>query len=45
MKLKYYLLLLFTLSLLVSLAILFVPGLAESIESWLLGFLSRNAAV
>ena len=45
MKLKYYLLLLFTLSLLVSLAILFVPGLAESIESWMLGFLSRNAAV
>ncbi len=45
MKLKTYLLLLLSLSLLVSLSILFVPGLAESIESWMLGFLARNAAL
>ena len=44
MKWHYYLALLVSLSLLVSLAILFVPGLAESIESWMLGFLARNAA-
>lgn len=45
MKLKSYLVWLLSLSLLVSLSILFVPGLAESIESWLLTFLARNAAV
>ena len=45
MKLKLYLLFLVSMSLLVSLSILFVPGLAESIESWMLGFLARNAAV
>lgn len=45
MKLKTYLALLLSLSLLVSLSILFVPGLAESIESWLLTFLARNAAL
>lgn len=45
MKWKTYLLLLFSVSLLVSLSILLVPGLAESIESWMLGFLARNAAV
>jgi hypothetical protein len=45
MKLKNYLIFLFTASALVSLSILFVPGLAESIESWMLGFLARNAAV
>lgn len=44
MKLSYYLVLLFLVSLVVSLSILFVPGLAESIESWMLGFLARNAA-
>lgn len=44
MKLKYYLVLLFVISLMVLLSILFVPGLAESIESWMLGFLARNAA-
>lgn len=44
MKIKNYLVLLFSVSLIVSLAILFVPDLAESIESWMLGFLSRNAA-
>ncbi|MGY8784648.1 MAG: hypothetical protein ACKVIB_04575 [Pseudomonadales bacterium] len=44
MKLPYYIALLVSISLLVSLAILFVPGLAESIESWMLGFLARNAA-
>jgi hypothetical protein len=44
MKLKYYLALLVLISLLVYLSILFVPGLAESLESWLLGFLARNAA-
>lgn len=44
MKLKYYLAVLVSISLLVSLSILFVPGLAESIESWMLGFLARNAA-
>jgi hypothetical protein len=44
MKLPHYLALLFSISLLVSLAILFVPGLAESVESWMLGFLARNAA-
>ena len=44
MKLPHYLALLFLISLLVSLAILFVPGLAESVESWMLGFLARNAA-
>ena len=44
MKMKNYFMLLFGASLLVSLAILFMPGLAESIESWMLGFLSRNAA-
>lgn len=45
MKLKTYLALLVFLSLAVSLSILFVPGLAESIETWMLGFLARNAAV
>jgi len=45
MKLKKYLVLILSMSVLVSLAILFVPGLAESIESWMLGFLARNAAV
>ena len=45
MKLPHYLALLFLISILVSLAILFVPGLAESVESWMLGFLARNAAV
>ncbi|MEQ8314913.1 MAG: hypothetical protein RL839_05580 [Gammaproteobacteria bacterium] len=45
MKLKNYLILLFSASVLVSLSILFVPGLGESIESWMLGFLARNAAV
>ncbi|MEX0965298.1 MAG: hypothetical protein WDZ52_14805 [Pseudohongiellaceae bacterium] len=45
MKLKPYVMLLLVLSLLVSLSILFVPGLGESIEVWMLGFLSRNAAV
>ena len=44
MKTKIYLALLISISLLVSLAILFIPGLAESIETWMLGFLSRNAA-
>jgi hypothetical protein len=44
MKLKNFLVLLLAMSLLVSLTILFVPDLAESIESWMLGFLSRNAA-
>jgi len=45
MKLKTYLVLLLSMSLLVSLSILFVPGLAESIETWMLGFLARNAAL
>jgi len=45
MKLKPYLALLFAVSITVSLSVLFIPGLAESIESWMLGFLSRNAAV
>ena len=45
MKLKYYLAVLVSISLFVSLSILFVPDLAESIESWMLGFLARNAAV
>lgn len=45
MKLKPYLILLISLSAVVSLSILFVPGLAESIETWMLGFLSRNAAL
>jgi len=44
MRWHYYLALLASLALLVSLAILFVPGLAEFIESWMLGFLARNAA-
>jgi|TARA_B110000967_G_C18829187_1_gene533086 hypothetical protein len=44
MKLITYLMLLISISLLVSLSILFIPGLAETIESWMLGFLSRNAA-
>ncbi|MDA0280134.1 MAG: hypothetical protein ACI80L_000221 [Pseudohongiellaceae bacterium] len=44
MKLKTYLTLLIAISLLVALSILFVPGLAESIEGWMLGFLARNAA-
>ena len=44
MQIRNYLVTLLSVSLLVSLAILFVPGLAESIESWMLGFLSRNAA-
>ncbi len=45
MRLKPYLILLFVLSASVSLAILFVPELAESIESWMLTFLARNAAL
>ncbi len=45
MKLKTYLALLLSMSLLVSLSILFVPGLAESIETRMLGFLARNAAL
>jgi hypothetical protein len=43
-KIKTYLALLISISLLVCLSILFIPGLAESIESWMLGFLARNAA-
>ncbi|MCG8414963.1 MAG: hypothetical protein MI746_12155 [Pseudomonadales bacterium] len=45
MNWKTYFMLLLSASLLVSLSILLVPGLAESIESWMLGFLARNAAV
>ena len=45
MRLKPYLILLLGLSAAVSLSILFVPGLAESIESWMLPFLARNAAL
>ena len=45
MKLKPYLVLLCLVSLVVCLSILFVPGLAESIEAWMLGFLASNAAL
>ena len=44
MKTKTSLALLISISMLVCLSILFIPGLAESIESWMLGFLARNAA-
>jgi hypothetical protein len=45
MSLKHYLVLLAVLYTLTVLAILFVPGLPECIETWLLGFLARNAAL
>lgn len=45
MKMKSYLLLLLAISVTVSLSILVIPGLAETIELWMLGFLSRNAAL
>jgi len=45
MKFRTYIIFLISISTLVSLAILFVPGLAESIESWMLNFLARNAAL
>jgi hypothetical protein len=45
MKAKNYIILCLSLSLLVSLTILYVPDVAENFESWLLRFLSTNAAV
>ena len=45
MKTKPYLLLCLGISVIISLSILLVPGLAESIETWMLGFLARNAAL
>ena len=43
MKLKSYLIVCVTLSLAVSLTILFVPGVSETIETELLTFLATNA--
>lgn len=45
MKAKNYIILCLVISLVVSLSILYMPGLAEGIESWMLPFLARNAAV
>lgn len=45
MKLKSYLLLLLVLYFFTVLAILYLPGLSENIETWMLRFLARNAAL
>lgn len=43
MKWSNYLVFCLALSVVVSLAVLFVPGLSETIEAQLIGFLSTNA--
>lgn len=45
MKGKSYLLLCIALSTVIAVSILFVPGLADSLETWLLRVLSTNARV
>lgn len=45
MKARTYVLLLLACWAITVLAILYIPGLPEGIETWLLRFLARNAAI
>jgi hypothetical protein len=45
MKAKYYLLLCLGITLAIALTILWVPGVADGLESWLLRVLSTNARI
>ena len=45
MRFKSYMILLLVVNVATVIAVLTIPGLSEGLESWLLSFLARNAAL